>query len=539
MTKLQRVLMVVGIASIFVSLLAVLTSLFTIATAGMFAAVEYGDILSPEDQAEFQVTVTSNDPDLDIAEIISIAMRASMYSAFVGFSLLVCGIYAVFCARRNGRLLRLSRLATVSSAITVAGILWIPWRYLSPSLFVPMGVSLGLQLGVQYLSRELRKQATGEAAAELAYEESRKHMTREERLADDTRLGFLRVIQVFYLFNMLIMITGLIFAHRNSITYDFTELFDWANLVFVSINFYLIHRRLEITRKWVIVFSVVKIALNTIHILVLSGIHPSTIGTVVLMSLWDVIVLLYFIFSKRVRLIMTKELSLDVQEGDELVLDRRSLVFWRNIALYYCIFSTLGHWMEAAFCQLVAMGLFKGDIDFNNTMLFRDWLYPFPMHGFAVVLIALILWPFKEWLRKRFNEIVTLAISFFVNMAFCTGIEFGGGMMFNRNLQLWDYRDIPFNFMGQICLQNAVGFGFAATLIVYLVYPNLERFVAKVPKDVMSTLSVGIFTFYAILTALYLVDFSPEAAEANAKMISTVGPLVIRPGGTRLLVSLL
>ena len=38
-------------------------------------------------------------------------------------------------------------------------------------------------------------------------------------------------------------------------------------------------------------------------------------------------------------------------------------------------------------------------------MLFRDWLYPFPMHGIAVVLIALILWPLKEWLRKRLNPV--------------------------------------------------------------------------------------------------------------------------------------
>lgn len=97
-----------------------------------------------------------------------------------------------------------------------------------------------------------------------------------------------------------------------------------------------------------------------------------------------------------------------------------------------------------------------------------------------------------------------------------------GGMMFNRNLQMWDYSELPFNFMGQICLQNAIGFGFAATLIVYVVYPVLERLLARIPNDVMNTVCVGVFSFYAILTALYVIDLSPEAAAANATSAASV-----------------
>lgn len=33
-----------------------------------------------------------------------------------------------------------------------------------------------------------------------------------------------------------------------------------------------------------------------------------------------------------------------------------------------------------------------------------------------------------------------------------TTVELAAGLLFNRQYQVWDYRDAPYNFMGQICL---------------------------------------------------------------------------------------
>lgn len=33
-----------------------------------------------------------------------------------------------------------------------------------------------------------------------------------------------------------------------------------------------------------------------------------------------------------------------------------------------------------------------------------------------------------------------------------TGVELAAGLAFNRTYQVWDYRDLPLNFRGQICL---------------------------------------------------------------------------------------
>ena len=37
-----------------------------------------------------------------------------------------------------------------------------------------------------------------------------------------------------------------------------------------------------------------------------------------------------------------------------------------------------------------------------------------------------------------------------------TSVELGAGLVFNRGFQVWDYRNIPGNFLGQICLPFTV-----------------------------------------------------------------------------------
>ena len=454
------------------------------------------------------------------------------YFLFVGVSLQISSIYGLRAARNAVIAVRMQKAVAVTMAASVLGILWTGLISTSGQVLpiVTYLLTLAIELGLIQLGRLIQAEATGELAVAVEHERNRKSLPREERLADPTHLGFLRAIQVFFALNIVFSVIGLIFASRNHFSYGYDTLIQWANIIFESVAFYLLINRVRSARRWVIGYSLFNIVANTIHTMSLYATGQQDLGfsiaALILSTIGDLVVALYFLRSDRVRYLLTNELSHDV-DSNAITDMRHGMPFIRNLVLYYCIFSTLGHWMEAGFCYLVSLGLFQGDIDFGNTMLFRDWLYPFPMHGIAVVLVALILWPLKEALSRRFNRWATLGISFLVNMLFCTAIEFTGGMMFNRNLQLWDYRDIAFNFMGQICLQNAIGFGLAATLIVYVVYPYLEMLIARIPPDIMNVVSVGIFAFYAILMALYVIDFSPEAAEANAKIIM-MAPMLLR-----------
>lgn len=511
-TKAQVELLIVGIVSVVISIIFVAVAVVSI-FGGVATGLDMASLSEEVSQQEMQAIGSSYE------EVASILIRMGMYFVFAGLSLFICGGYAVFASGRPNRMIRMARVSTGAIAVSAVGILWTPWKQIGLEFLPAYVLSIGVESATQYLANRIRKEATGETAEELKRERMRGSLPREERLADPTRLGFLRFIQFFFGFNIVFTLIGLIFTSRDTVTYSYSTLYDWINVVFQGVCFYMLWNRMRATKGWVIVFSAFNLIANIIHKIAIGAFVGENIGVVVLsvilLSSWDVFMIVYFLRSDRVRLIMTRDMSLTVDD-DAVQANRHGLKLARNMLLYYCIFSTLGHWMESGFCYLISLGLFQGDVDMSNTMLFRDWLYPFPMHGIAVVLIALILWPLKEWLSRRLPPIPTLLASFLVNMLFCSIIEFVGGIMFNRNLQLWNYTDMPFNIMGQVCLQNAVGFGLAATIIVYVVYPFVERQVARIPNDVMNTICVGVFTFYGLLTALYVIDTSAEAAAANA-----------------------
>ena len=45
-----------------------------------------------------------------------------------------------------------------------------------------------------------------------------------------------------------------------------------------------------------------------------------------------------------------------------------AFAFWRNLAVYFCVFSVLGHWMEIAYCSF--MNLF-GIVDADSLVVGR------------------------------------------------------------------------------------------------------------------------------------------------------------------------
>jgi len=52
---------------------------------------------------------------------------------------------------------------------------------------------------------------------------------------------------------------------------------------------------------------------------------------------------------------------------------------------------------------------------------------------------------------NRVEPKLPLPLRALVGALIVTMVELGAGMVFNRQYQVWDYRDQPGNFMGQIC----------------------------------------------------------------------------------------
>lgn len=327
-------------------------------------------------------------------------------------------------------------------------------------------------------------------------------------------LGFIRVVQVLFALNILATLVSCTMLISGSYTLGTTEILGYVNLVLDGVAFWFITQRSKATRWWIIGTGLLNITVGTV-VSVASG--EFSILERLISSAFDIVLVVYFGFAKRPREVLTEEFSLERRK--EMVLASWDLWkpktwdFWRSMIIYFCLFSIVGHWMEAGFCLFIKWGIVPGIYD-PNSGIWRDYLNPFPVYGFGMVACALLLFPIKTKLQEKLGGTAApLACSFVINTVVCAGIELALGLMQNMPdangvYPLWDYSTMPFNFMGQICLQNSLAFGTVATLMAWVVFPALQRVYLKLPSDVKKAFFVAVVAFYALVTCLYVVNIA-------------------------------
>lgn len=326
------------------------------------------------------------------------------------------------------------------------------------------------------------------------------------------KLGFMRVLQVFFAINIVLTISMLVFYVKGSYTLGFSDALDLVNLLFDGISFWLIWQRKKYTRAFIISFSLFNIVIGSIYNVATGSFD--VVGQLIASSS-DIVLLAYFLTSRRAKAVLTQPFTAEVKQRD---LEKhinyyqpKTWAFWRNLIIYFCVFSVVGHWMEAGYCTLIRFGLLPGIYD-PASQIWSDWLYPFCVYGFGAVACVLLLFPIKNFLEKKIgSRIVPLLISFAINALVCTLIELAMGLMLNQplpdgTLPLWDYSDMFCNFMGQVCLQNAIAFGIVATLMTWVVYPGLESLIRKIPKDLMNIGFIVVVIGFCILFFFYCVN---------------------------------
>lgn len=334
-------------------------------------------------------------------------------------------------------------------------------------------------------------------------------------------------IRLFEVYFALIIIGWLGFAvptEGDEFTLNLNALFILEQIACYALCIWLIERRSVYTCPLVIGGMIVLIILSLFSIvptfftrLAAAGRSPSAIAlTFIALAIPSygipIAAILYFAFSKRAKATFCNRPTATEPERTYAppsnIPNFKTWAFWRDLAIYYFIFSIVGHWAELLFCELIRLGVVMGEYDTSNAMLFEQWLYPFPAEGIAVVLIILILYPLKEAiLRKTGGRMgLTLFLSFLANALVCTSIDFTTGITANADYHLWDYREMPFNFMGQICLQNSIVYSIAATIIVWLVYPAIEGLMGRIPKYAQNAIFVGFAAFYLFLELIYVVN---------------------------------
>ncbi len=327
------------------------------------------------------------------------------------------------------------------------------------------------------------------------------------------KLGFMRLLMIFLALNIIATVAILTFVSKSQFGIQFDRILDLVNLIFDAILFYLIWKRYAVAKKFAIGMTLFNIIAGTTFNIIAGSF--SAYSQLILCTN-DLIILFYFLFSRRVDAVLTVRLT-DKQgiirnvEKEETFFKPRTWAFWRSIIVYVCIFSIVGHWMEAGYCTFIKLGWIPGTYD-PTSQIWSDWLYPFPVYGIGFAFCAIVFYPIKNWLQKKLpNKWSPLLISYVISALICTGIELILGLTSNQPVDgvypLWDYSNMFCNFMGQICLQNALAFGFAATIITWIVYPFLEEQRLKLDNNVCNIIFVAVVVFFAILMGLYLVKF--------------------------------
>ena len=332
-----------------------------------------------------------------------------------------------------------------------------------------------------------------------------------------------RLCELYYL---LVLVLGLGFAaftDINTFNYDLSLVTAIYQMVVAVRCIWLIERRSASARPFAIASTLLSLALAALDLFVFGAMNPAFVrlgavgvnAMVVVEFIMPIAVIAYLMFSRRAKAELSVEMDksptgAEGQSWDQPFKQRiRTWEFWRDTVIYFIIFSILGHWAEMLFCRLIVAGVFMGGYDPTNAMLWDQWLFPFSAEGAAISLVVLLLHPFKEYMLKRTGGRVLPAVlaSFCLNALVCTSIDFITGIGFNQHYEFWDYRDMPFNFMGQICLQNSLVYSIAATLIVWLLYPVMDKALRRMPRHFADGLFfglVGFFLFVAVIHWVYI-----------------------------------
>ena len=337
------------------------------------------------------------------------------------------------------------------------------------------------------------------------------HGTSSERdLGANGHMGVMRAIQVYCVFAILANMAILLFVTKSSY-YDAAYWVSFIQLIAMAVVLWLLWNKKQHARE--IILGVVA-AFMVLDLAVQLATGTFAVGTYVASAIFPACMLVYFATSKRAKAVLNQPFETKSRQEllaeDEKLWNLKSPLFWRNLLLYFCIFSVVGHWMEWCVCWLIRWGIVPGEYD-PNSGIWHDMLNPFFVYGLAVVFIGLLLFPLKKLFQRKLpGKVAPLAASFVLAMGLA--LNYPPDPVTGK-LPLWDYTNMDFNFMGQICLLNSAFFGVMATLVTWLVYPNLEKAFARIPKDIMNIITVVVVVFFALVVCMYVININ--LAELN------------------------
>ena len=157
--------------------------------------------------------------------------------------------------------------------------------------------------------------------------------------------------------------------------------------------------------------------------------------------------------------------------------------------LYFVIYSAVGALVETAF-RFVTEGQLYG---IHGILHFPI----LPIYGFGALLILLI----SNYVRKPIPL-------FIVATVLTSVLEFISSWIYEMifGTKLWDYSEKHFNFEGRVSLDNSLGFGVVALLLVYELHPFVKKWIEKIPSVAIIILAVSIVAVLGIDLTLSFIS---------------------------------
>ena len=161
-----------------------------------------------------------------------------------------------------------------------------------------------------------------------------------------------------------------------------------------------------------------------------------------------------------------------------------------NMYLINCFFvySILGYLLEMIFGFFVSVHPESG-------VLYGPYT---PIYGIASVLIIII--SDKLFKKLHLNRFVETIIVFFIITIIITLLECFSGYVIEIvfGFSFWDYSDFKFNIGKYMCLEMALLWGILSIIFIYLVRPNLDKYIKKIPMWITILLGIIMLTDFII-----------------------------------------
>ncbi|MFZ2126369.1 MAG: putative ABC transporter permease [Candidatus Microsaccharimonas sp.] len=116
-----------------------------------------------------------------------------------------------------------------------------------------------------------------------------------------------------------------------------------------------------------------------------------------------------------------------------------------------------------------------------------------PIYGTGATVILLLVDPYFD------NPFVVFALS----VVIASVLEYTTHLILDKlfHIQLWDYSKKRFNLQGRICLENSLGFGILALLLVYVLHPLFSGWLGMIPDSIAIIIAI-------VLSSLLIIDFA-------------------------------